>query len=374
MRIAFLLGSGASRPAGMPSTDEITAAVQSGNAVVRHTDGVYRFDGPGYLRNLTDPVLALTRALFAEIGEYYADRRSHPVNYENCCYVATQLYDTESGEFDNPAIKPLIDKLRSTAELHTSLESHEDRVRLFEETKHYVCDIVWAMLGRPPSNLEYLACLLDATRDRDVQSADLLTLNHDTVLELALKTNGVAFCDGFGQPTENTRLWEPGQLAENHRVRVCKLHGSIDWFWFRSKRRIGIPLNGDLFDTSGRPELLVGTFNKMHQYTTNIFADLHCHFHQTLRQVRFLISCGYGFGDKGINTKLVEWIRMDSSRRLLIVHGNHGQLMDCSRGAIANHWQQWEAEGKLRFLEKWIEQVTWDEMKTALLHSEGPSQ
>lgn len=367
MRIAFLLGSGASRPAGMPSTDEITEAVQSGNGVVRHADGVYRLGGPDYLRDRTHPVLALIRALFAEIRGYYADRRSHPVNYENCCYVATQLYDTESGEFDNPAIKPLIDKLKSTAELRASLKSDEDRVHLFEEAKHYIHDVVWGMLGRQASSLDYLGCLSDAARDSDVEVIEFFTLNHDTVLELALKAKGVTFCDGFGQPTENIRFWEPNQLAGTHRVRVCKLHGSIDWFWFRSKRRVGIALDDDLFDTSGRPELLVGTFNKMHQYTTSIFADLHCHFHETLRQVRFLICCGYGFGDKGINTKLVEWINSDPTKKMLIVHGNRAPLMDCSRGAIANHWQQWVAEGKLRFIEKWVEQTTWDEAKTTLL-------
>lgn len=361
MKIAFLLGSGASREAGMPSTSEITSAVESGTNVVRHTDGVYRFGGPDYLRGRTDPILALTRALFDEIGAYYADRRSHPVNYENCCYVATQFYDTESGEFDNPAIKPLIDKLRSTMPAH--LSSPADRVQIFREAKHYIHDVVWGMLARKPSNLDHLSILVDAASDSDVQGIDFFTLNHDIVLERALKARGVTFCDGFGEPVENVRYWDTDLLADNDQIRLCKLHGSIDWFWFHPKRRVGISLDGDLFDTPGRPELLVGTFNKMHQYTTSIFADLHCHFHQTLRLVSSLICCGYGFGDKGINTKLVEWINSDPAKKLLIVHGDRFSLMECSRGAVANHWQAWEAQGKLRFIEKWIEQTTWAELK-----------
>jgi hypothetical protein len=351
----------------MPSTEEITGVVRSGDGIVRHTDTVYRLNGPDYLRVRTDPVVKLTNAVFSEIQAYYADRRSHPVNYENCCYVVTQLYDTESGEFDNPAVKPLIDKLRQHQELNSLLDSEDKRISLFEEARNYIHDIVWALLSRQPTDYQHLAFLATAARDHDVESLELLTLNHDTVLEWALRENEIAHCDGFGNPVGNIRLWEPTRLSENHRVRVSKLHGSIDWFWFRSKRRVGITLNDDLFDTSGRPELLVGTFNKMHQYTTGIFADLHCHFHQTLRQVRYVICCGYGFGDKGINTKLVEWINSDPSKRLVIVHGNPAPLMDCSRGAISNHWQQWRQAGKLRFVDKWVEQVEWDEIKAASL-------
>lgn len=208
--------------------------------------------------------------------------------------------------------------------------------------------------------------LIDGVRDDAVSSTDFLTLNHDTLLEHALKKNNVSFCDGFGQPSENLRLWEPGLLEQGLRVRVCKLHGSVDWFWFRSRRRVGIPLAKDLYDTPGRPELLVGTFNKMHQYTASVFADLHCHFHKVLRQVNSLICCGYGFGDKGINTKLAEWLNADETSRLIVVHPNPQGLVDCSRGAIANHWPQWQAHGKIREIARRIEETQWADVKAAI--------
>ena len=89
---------------------------------------------------------------------------------------------------------------------------------------------------------------------------------------------------------------------------------------------------GDLLDTPGRPELLVGTFNKMHPYTASVFADLHCHFHKCLRQVNSLICCGYGFGDKGINTKLAEWINTDQSPFMPLVYAQ--SLMPTHRFAV----------------------------------------
>jgi len=366
MRLAFLLGSGISIPAGMPSTGQITDLVRSGDGVVRQANGSYCFGGPDYLADSMKPVLALVSILFGEIRDYYTDRRSHPVNYENCCYVVAQLCDTESYEFDNPAVLPLIEKLRQHEELRSLLETGEQRLSLFRETKHFIQDILWRRLAEPPTSLNYLGWLIDGAQDDTVDSTDFLTLNHDTLLEQALRKKAVKYCDGFGQPSENVRFWESGQLEEHHRVRVCKLHGSVEWVWFRSKRGVGIPLRDDLFDTPGRPELLVGTFNKMHQYTASVFADLHCHFHKCLRQLNSLICCGYGFGDKGINTKLAEWINTDQSRRIVVVHPDPQLLMDCSRGAIANNWQEWRAKGKVITIEKTVEEAGWNEVKAAI--------
>ena len=69
---------------------------------------------------------------------------------------------------------------------------------------------------------------------------------------------------------------------------------------------------------------------------------------------------------KGINTKLVEWINANHSRRWVVVHPDPQSLMDCSRGAIANHWQQWQADGKIRTVEKRIEESGWNEVKAAI--------
>ncbi|MHB8559128.1 MAG: SIR2 family protein [Candidatus Acidiferrales bacterium] len=350
----------------MPSTGQITELVSSGDGVVRHTGGSYYIGGPEYLGDSVKPVLCLIRAIVAEIQEYYAPLRSHPVNYENCCYVATQLCDTESGEFDNPAVQPLIEKLKRHDELCFLLKTGDKRLSLFREAKHFIQDIVWREIAKPPSSLDYLGWLIDGAQDTAVHSTDFLTLNHDTLLEQALSKMNVKFCDGFGDASDNIRFWEPGLLEQEHRIRVCKLHGSKDWFWFRSKRRVGIPLTDDLYDTSGRPELLIGTFNKMHQYTASVFADLHCHFHKVLRRVNSLICCGYGFGDKGINTKLAEWIDTDETKRLVIVHPDPQSLKECSRDAIANHWQHWQADGKIRTVEKRIEQTCWNEVKAHL--------
>lgn len=367
MRISVLLGAGASQPAGIPTTGDITSRVRSGEGIMRHTDGVYYLSTNLLPAVQNERVVRLTNALFSEIAAYYEDRRSHPANYENCCYVAAQLRDTESGEFDNPAVEPMIAKLSQEERLRALMGTKQDREVLFSETEHYIRDVVWGMLSAKSSDLKYLNWLTHLAFDEEVTSLELLTLNHDTVLEQALRSNSVAFCDGFGDAVNGIRFWQPNSLQENHRVRLSKLHGSIDWFRFRSNRNIGIALEPDPVNTDPRPELLVGTFNKIVEYTTGVFADLHCHFHQCLRRTHLMVCCGYGFGDKGINTKLSEWIGRESGNRLVVVHRNPDDLFNCSRGAIANHCDEWRRQKKLAVVGKWIEEATWDEVKVALL-------
>ena len=351
----------------MPTTGDITARVRSGEGVMRHTDGVYHFSTKLQPDERNEHVVRLTNALFSEIDAYYEDRRSHPANYENCCYLAAQLRDTESGEFDNPAVEPMISKLAQEEGLRPLMGTKHDREVLFSETENYIRDVVWGMLSAKPSDLKYLNWLTNLANDKDVVSLEYLTLNHDTVLEQALSRNSVAFCDGFGEPVHGVRFWQPDRLQASHRVRLSKLHGSVDWFRFRSNRNVGIALERDAFQTDPRPELLVGTFNKIVEYTTGVFADLHCHFHQCLRQTRLMVCCGYGFGDKGINTKLSEWINAEPRNRLVVVHGDPDGLFNCSRGTIANHCNEWHQQKRLVVVEKWVQDTSWEEVKETLL-------
>jgi hypothetical protein len=226
-----------------------------------------------------------------------------------------------------------------------------------------------SITGAIPKRVQHLKWLVDVVRDESVDSIDLVTLNHDTVLEQGFDCNSVTLCDGFGEPVDGVRFWEPDRLQRAGGVRLIKLHGSIDWFLFPNKR-IGILGSSGRGPgtpiTVPRPVLLVGTFNKMPEYTTGIFSDLHCHFHRCLQQTHFLVCCGYGFRDKGINRKLSEWINADRQKRLIFVHAEPSKTLDGGRPAIANNWQSWHKQKKLLFVEKWIQDVSWDEIKQAL--------
>lgn len=152
MRIAFLLGSGASIPAGMPSTQTITERILSGEGIMRHTDGTYYFGKPLYAHEgIPDEhvprVTKFLNRLKAEIDDYYAYQPERFANYEDLYYVAGQIHDSELKEYDNPVVQPFIDKiLPDITPLLVSEENEtEDKWQLLDlvnEAAHYIICVV----------------------------------------------------------------------------------------------------------------------------------------------------------------------------------------------------------------------------------------
>ncbi|HHT9153661.1 MAG TPA: SIR2 family protein, partial [Candidatus Hypogeohydataceae bacterium YC40] len=213
--------------------------------------------------------------------------------------------------------------------------------------------------------MSHLDILKDSCKDEQVLIVDIFTLNHDTVLERCLSKYGIQFTDGFGEPLDNVRYWNPELFGSKpSKVRLFKLHGSVNWSRLRPRggdwgsESIGIPLDGYSWRTKnpqgqglrrvdGEPVILIGTFNKMLHYTSTIYVDLHYHFNHSLDNAHLLVICGYGFGDKGINTRIVEWIYSSSDKKVIIVHPCPENLKRAARGAISNKWDAWISQKKL---------------------------
>ena len=113
----------------------------------------------------------------------------------------------------------------------------------------------------------------------------------------------------------------------------------------------------------GRPAFLTGTFNKMLQYTSGIYAELHYQMYRSLRRVQTLIVCGYGFGDKGINTTIWEWVDSLGDNQIVVVHPEPEKLKANARSEIRDIWKDWEKKGKLTILPQGAEKTTWQYIK-----------
>ena len=391
-RIAFLLGSGTSIPAGMPSTQVITKQILSGEGVMRHSDGNYYFDKPlyGIPDEYVPRVVVFLNRLKIEIDLYYLYETGHFTNYEDLYYVASQIHDSELKEYDNPVVQPFIDKV--LPEIGPLLVSEENEIRnewqflegLANEAAHYIRDVVWYLLSKEPNSLDHLNCIKDACLDDQLSNIDIFSLNHDTVLEQSLSQNDIQVIDGFGQPQNKIRYWNPDLFdIGDSKIRLFKLHGSVNWVRFRpdsggrSDESIGIPLDRDIWHTKspqgqmqwpvdGRPMLLVGTFNKMLQYTSDIYAGLHYQLYRSLRHTQQLVVCGYSFGDKGINTRIIEWIYSSSNRKITVVHPEPEKLKRAARGAISKQWDEWIKQRKLTILTKTTEESSWQNIKDSL--------
>jgi hypothetical protein len=389
--LAFLLGSGISKKGGLLSVQAITTRILSGEKVSHHTDGSYYLEeGISDNINYVERVVLLLRLVNLEINRYFLyDPIPRTINYEHLYYLINQIHDSILGEYENPLVGAFLEKNWNDFQrigsysLGDSLQPW-DIAELLNEAENYIRDVVWRSLLKDSYQVDYLKSLCDACLDDSFTRVYLFTLNHDTLLETALKKSNLPYNDGFRPVINGVRYWHPDVLAKSEtKVRLIKLHGSIDWFSFQPNEysfgsaAVGIPIDEDYWHTrnpsgvmqrpmGGRPVFLAGTFNKMLHYTSEIFADLYFFFRSTLRSVDNLVICGYGFGDKGINSQIVEWMNQASANHLLIIHNNPDDLKKNARGAIIKNWEDWSRQDRLSINKTWIEDTTWQKIKENL--------
>jgi hypothetical protein len=394
--VAVLLGSGASWPKGDKSVRTLTEKVLDGRDYIRHSDRQYvkAPPNPGLppWEETVGAVTSFLRRLECFVRPYHERIIGRDVNYEDLYYVIRQLEDEESGELDDPLVatarREISDALAALqCEFLRSL-GPEPRsvVEVTTESARYIASVVVRELQDEAERLDHLSWIKNACDKAPGCIASLFTVNHDCVLERFLTSSGIGFVDGFeATGAEGVRHWRPSALQEtNGRLSLLKLHGSIDWHRIRpdgeadwyEERIASLASSIDPASIDGadgrrwmavdpHPLILVGTFNKIVAYTTGVFLDLYAAFRERLRRTETLVVCGYGFGDKGINQQIVEWVYEARSRRIVVVHPRRDELFERARGAIRTNVPRWQQSGVLRVVEKCIEALSWDDVIAA---------
>ncbi|MXY08687.1 MAG: hypothetical protein F4Y61_08575 [Rhodothermaceae bacterium] len=357
-RITFLLGAGASIPAGFASTECLTEKVLAPEGYHRHTDGrFYPDNGPIGPDHITPVVRRIIHWLLVQTQEYFQYRdEPRKLNYEDIYYLTSQLED-DATELQNPAVLPLMRKLKcdmiSWAEFKQYREWNPHCVsdpdsfdfnKFCRETRNYIEDIVNDVLSNNlKCYLKHLEIIKIIYQTRGLELKGIATLAHDTHVERNLRSAGIKLADGFKSPIcgDSLRIWT-NQFPASDGIPFIKLHGSVNWNLFDLPEQhldeyktlphteIGIcePLylensvylhNGSV---NGRPLLLIGTFNKPIKYNWGLMLDIHYRFRKILRDSDTLVVCGYSFGDKAINTQLGFWHNAERSRLLVVIDPN----------------------------------------------------
>lgn len=205
-----------------------------------------------------------------------------------------------------------------------------------------------------------------------------MTLNHDTLVEQILDSNGIRYVDGFGQPDGDVR-WGDDAVYENSsiHVRLFKLHGSVNWHTFLHEGlfKIAIFLGSDLgaaHDGAGKllaasrgPSFLSG-INKSVSYNRGIYADIHFRFQEQLRKSNRMIMSGYGWGDTAINFQIENWLDRDRSHKLVLLHQHPDELLDNSL-IMASGYNGWVRSGKLAVIDRWLSDVSLSDIREYLV-------
>ena len=350
IHVTFLLGAGASIPAGYSSTCCLTEQIRASIGYRRHSSGRFCPGSPDVDKDFITPLVGrIVCWLYTRAHEYFLDRKeSKEINYEDLYYLASQLRDDWS-ELQNPAIRPLICNLKREMISWPEYREFRERCRLTlstpdpgefhqlcEETCHYIEDIVVNVLSHDSQHsskhLELITAIIEA---KGLELQGIATLAHDTHVEKFLSNQfssrkDVSLADGFiSERTDCVwRVWKD-HFPEGS-TPFLKLHGSTNWKQLskegnnnRSPVTIGIKVAKSKRSSScpdeptvqecwgehsdGRPLLLIGTFNKPAMYAGPMLLDVHYRFRKILEETDTLVVCGYSFGDKAINTQLIYW-------------------------------------------------------------------
>lgn len=372
MKPLVFLGSGISKPSGLPDVSKLTHALFE-PAWYKHTDERFyplsEGDNPCAETRLCQELL---RRLMERLTPYYQRHRGTDPNYEDLFFILEQLEHEELAWEENAAIEPfLIEVKKLSRDLCVPPSPVYDDYtfqELASTTKDFIQCVVWRRLSfnGKPQGLELLLDLADLS---PTEQLTICTLNHDLLVERLFESASVPIVDGFPERNEDLRFFERSQLQQaSTGVVLLKLHGSINWWRMRPDNgdpyddKIAIPAKPirDCHSESGvrfselasHPEFLTGSFNKIVSYGAGISLALMDEFNHALEQHQYVLMSGYGWGDKGINMRLKNWLWGNRQRKIVLLHEEPEQLR-ASKGLWAS-FEDFVSDGKLVPIRKWL--------------------
>lgn len=398
--INFLFGSGVSLSANMPTTEELTKTILKDKNIRMYTGSSFylssREDNVMHSDLVVDFIQRFLIGLNKRIKNYYKWvgkinlGYKRMLNYESLYYIVWQLWSSGSGEYDNPILLRIYKELekRFISKRHAIEKKcfyNKSFTHFLEDILIYIEDIVCEKLYK---NLlgEFIKLVDEANSDTTIERINIFTLNHDTLIEQFLEKKSINYSDGFIRNDLPILLWSPDIFKENEcKINLYKLHGSINWYQFKrdndSNYFIGkVPqgfkeidhieyLKNNYLYRDNRHMILVGTFNKMFNYLTNIFIEIHYRFFNVLNSIDTPIVSGYSFNDKGINFNIKKWMDSDTNKKIILINPDPEELRFNARGMIKNSWYNWENSKKLLIIPKKFEETSWGELMYTLKKS-----
>lgn len=205
-------------------------------------------------------------------------------------------------------LQTLLERTRLRSILGIELQSYEE---LVGGIKIAVRDIITEHLsGRESSggNVSYLSRIADfACGGRAIK---VFTLNYDTCVERACRSEGIPIVTGFDGPDLHRRRWQPELFRRRSRqagIHLYKLHGSLTWFGHDSNTYEDLEptaLSRAKTRYDRRPQLVLGPVTKVQ--TDDPFWWLMHRFHEELKRARTCVVVGFGGRDPHIARRILQ--------------------------------------------------------------------
>ena len=398
-------------PAGFPTTDDLTKFVLHNHSVYRGSDAIYHakpankkkrpdvlnhpgiitvgFDVEQYMKERAELPKLMANWFYKKAKRYYSARewfKGRKITYEDIFYLVHQAYADE-WEIENPAIHLFINETRRyMRSISDGLFSNE-YFMILSETHNYIEDVIREKLSQPsggtsPRIIESIC--------KEFNISCITTLSHDIHLERFLESQGISLLDGFsGDRSSGVRYWNGDFSSRDNGIPFLKVHGSISWFqdlksseivklhnMLNHSQQIDRSVIADFFrSVDARPHMLIGTFNKMSEYTRGMFLDIYYNFRRKTNEADTMIICGYSFGDKAINGEIIYWYTNKPGRRFVIIHHCPKRLIENARPSIRRLFDEKNhitgrpgiAFESTEYIRKKLQHVTIDDIHNAIV-------
>ena len=295
--------------------------------------------------------------------------------YEDLFYLIDQIVTNGEGLKADVTIGTFVEflrrKARSFLKGRTKIEQAVDLHFLAMEARKFIESKVASLLRT--REVKGLDLVLELTRSLLVSKLNIVTLNHDTLVEQLLLANKIKFTDGFGDPDGDVR-WFEDRFSDDLKVRMTKLHGSISW-WRQGGSHVVQPVDildhhpenwksktGAIIRDIGQvPSFLTGV-SKVYSYNRGIYADMNYRFLQLLHNESLMIMSGYGWGDLPINFQLQNWLARENRNTLVLLHRDPDFLVENSL-ELRHVYDKYSRNRQIIPVEKWLSETSLAELE-----------
>ncbi|MBX9595968.1 MAG: SIR2 family protein [Roseomonas sp.] len=378
MHIVLFLGSGVSLASGLPSVPEIRGVLDiearksQDPRLVDLLDIVEKLD-KNYIKNSAP---YKTRSGYSYSGQIFRTQTS----YEDLFYLLNQIRLSSWGLSADASAGALSDLVRRHARGFLKGRSSVERAMDLAKLSNLACQLIERSVANRlffSGDVQGLDVVKELARSPRIERLDVVTLNHDVLVEKLFVDNGIVYSDGFSTADGDVRWFKDASLLPGGRVRIIKPHGSINWYASGDYMTLQ-PV--DLLDRDSKnwrnkegniiqnlqhnPSFLTGT-SKSVLYNRGIFANMIFQFQQSLRESKMLIMSGYGWSDTPINFHIQYWMERDSQNNLLLLHKHPRSLVDGSK-ELSEIADAYTANRQLIFVDKWLMESSIDEILSAI--------
>lgn len=138
----------------------------------------------------------------------------------------------------------------------------------------------------------------------------IFSLNYDLIFETVFNsTDETLVYTGFSQ---DRWVGDFQDVHDTTKLKLFKLHGSLDWHFDREEEEIILGSNPDV-----KPLIVFGSGPKIQSYDP--FLSLLSNFRNQLKSANLFVVVGYSFQDKYINNILIQSLSSAVNKQLLVV-------------------------------------------------------